>query len=323
MIHVENLAKNFGNVHALNAVTFTINKGEVIGFLGPNGAGKTTAMRCIAGYLSPTEGKIKIDGVDIEEEPLVSKARIGYLPEQPPVYPEMNVRDYLIFVARIKGVAKENIHTYVEEAMDAVQITDMANRVIRNLSKGYRQRVGLAGALVHKPEILILDEPTVGLDPNQIIEIRKLISSLKADDRTLIISTHILAEVEQTCEKVIIINKGQIAAIGTKEELLREDEGINRLEVEVARNADGAKNVFENLNGVKVDTINGSKFSLSIPAANDLREEISKKLVDGGMGLLSMNMQKLALEDIFTKLTQEASDPVEVSNPDVAAKGDE
>jgi ABC-2 type transport system ATP-binding protein len=311
MIQVSNLSKSFGLVRALDDVSFSIGRGEIVGFLGPNGAGKTTAMRIIAGYLTPGAGQVTVDGVDITEDPIAVKARIGYLPEQPPVYPEMYVRDYLAFVAGIKGVAKAEIAAHVDEAMEAVQIADKAKRVIRNLSKGYKQRVGLAGALVHKPAILILDEPTVGLDPHQIVEIRKLIGTLKAADRTLIISTHILAEVEQTCEKVIIINKGRIAAIDSKDNLLRGGSGQQRLTIEVARDPDGAAARLAAIEGLSIAQRDDRRFIVTMPLGNELREQVARGLVEGGMGLLSMAVEQLALEDIFIRLTRE--EPVEKS----------
>jgi len=221
MIQVSNLTKLFGATRALNGISFEIKQGEIVGFIGPNGAGKTTAMRIIAGYYSPAEGDVLIDNESYADVPLGLKAKIGYLPEQPPLYTGMKVRDYLEFVASIKGVATDEVASHVDEAMGAVMIRDEANRLIRNLSKGYKQRVGIAGALVHKPEVLILDEPTVGLDPLQIVEFRKLLANLKADNRTLIISTHILPIVEQTCERIIMINYGHIVIDESRESLMR------------------------------------------------------------------------------------------------------
>ena len=304
MIEVKNLSKNFGALRALDDVSFSIDRGEVVGFLGPNGAGKTTAMRIIAGYLSPSSGSVSIDGEEISEDPIGSKAKFGYLPEHPPVYPEMYVEDYLDFVASIKGVSKEKRKSAVEEAMEAVMITDRRGQIIKTLSKGYKQRVGLAGALVHKPGILILDEPTVGLDPNQIIEIRKLISNLKAEDRTLIISTHILAEVEQTCEKVIIINNGKIAAIDSKDALLKSGEDRVAVELEVARNSAGVKDALSSIEHVQVTGVEGNLIRLSVAPDPGIREQVAKTIVGQDMGLLAMNVSRLALEDIFIRLTQ-------------------
>ncbi|MCK4906691.1 MAG: ABC transporter ATP-binding protein [Spirochaetes bacterium] len=304
MIQVENLKKTFGPVKALDGISFTIEKGEVVGFLGPNGAGKTTAMRIIAGYMSATDGTALIEDVNIDDEPIAIKSKIGYLPEQPPLYHEMRVKNYLSFVAEIKGVKKEDIDSNVNDAMKDVNIMDKSTKIIGNLSKGYKQRVGLAGALVHKPQILILDEPTVGLDPNQIREIRKLINNLKAEDRTIIISTHILAEVEQTCEKVIIINNGKIVTIDTKEELTKGSANQSRIEVEVARNPHDAVEKLNALEDVTVIEQADNKLLVSVDSGKDLREEIAKAVLDSGSGLLSMILQKIALEDIFVELTK-------------------
>ena len=220
MIQVSNLTKWFGSTKALDDISFEIKQGEIVGFIGPNGAGKTTAMRIIAGFYSPASGEVLIDNESYSDVPLDLKAKIGYLPEQPPLYMEMKVKDYLHFVASIKGIDAEVADSHVEEAMEAVMITDKANKMIRTLSKGYKQRVGIAGALVHKPEVLILDEPTVGLDPLQIVEFRKLLANLKADNRTLIISTHILPIVEQTCERIIMINNGHVVIDESKSSLM-------------------------------------------------------------------------------------------------------
>lgn len=235
MIQVSDLKKVFGKTRALAGISLEIGQGEIVGFVGPNGAGKTTAMRIIAGYHAPTSGTVRIDGESYDDEPVALKAKIGYLPEQPPLYGEMYVRDYLEFVAAIKGVPAASVKGHVAEAMEAVMIADKANRIIRNLSKGYRQRVGIAGALVHKPEVLILDEPTVGLDPLQIVEFRKLLANLKAANRTLIISTHILQIVEQTCERVIMINRGHIVIDRPLAALLGEEQGKNLEEIFIAR----------------------------------------------------------------------------------------
>lgn len=309
MIQVNNLTKNFGFIRALDDVSFTVDKGEIVGFLGPNGAGKTTAMRIIAGYLSPTEGTVTIDGVSVDEEPLALKTMIGYLPEHPPLYMEMYVRNYLEFVGSVKGVPRAGLREAVDEAMEAVMITDKAGMVIRHLSKGYRQRVGLAGALVHKPPILILDEPTVGLDPTQIVEIRKLISNLKAEDRTLIISTHILAEVEQTCEKVIIINRGRIVAIDSRENLTSDGSGQARLQLEVARKVDSALQALSGLEQVTATRMSGNLLAVSYPPGEDMREAISRVVLESGAGLLAMQPQKLGLEEVFINLTREQGLP--------------
>lgn len=305
MLHVENLHKSYGSVRALNGVSFSVARGEIVGFLGPNGAGKTTALRIISGFLSAGDGRVLVDGIDINDDPVAVKARIGYLPEQPPLYPELRVREYLRFVSGLKGVPKKAINDRVDEAMHAVRITDRADQVIRSLSKGYRQRVGLAGTLVHRPPVLILDEPTVGLDPNQIVEIRHLISDLKASDRTLIISTHILAEVEQTCERVIIINKGKIVAIDTKEALLAGAGDKAEIAVEVVRDAERAGQVLSGLPGVSLVEQQGERLVLSAGPAS--REAIARALVESGCGLVALETRRVALEDIFIKLTADTA----------------
>ncbi len=305
MVKVENVNKKFGSVEALKNISFTIESGEIVGFLGPNGAGKTTAMRIIAGYLSPDSGTVLINDKNIEEEPIEIKAEIGYLPEQPPLYQEMSVRDYLIFVARIKGTDKKDIFAFVQEAMAAVGIEDKAAKTIQSLSKGYKQRVGIAGALVHKPSLLLLDEPTVGLDPHQIIEIRKLISGLRDQKRTLIISTHILAEVEQVCDKVVIINNGEIVAVDTKEALIADAAGSRKIRLEVARDPQVVKDKVSSIDGVQVLSVDGNTLILSVTTGSDKREEIAGKVVGDGYGLLTMQLEGTALEDIFLKLTKE------------------
>jgi ABC-2 type transport system ATP-binding protein len=209
MVEVSHLTKYYGDFRAIEDVSFSANKSEVLGFLGPNGAGKTTTMRIITGFMPASQGAVVVDGIDVFQEPLAAKKRIGYLPENPPVYPDMTVASYLRFAGRIKGISRSRIQSSLERVLEMCFLTGVASRLIRTLSKGYRQRVGLAQALVHDPQVLILDEPTIGLDPKQIIEIRTLIKGLSAD-RTVILSTHILPEVSQICDKVVIINEGRV-----------------------------------------------------------------------------------------------------------------
>src|SRR5271157_6471890 len=212
MIEVENLSKRYGPTLAVSGVSFSVQKGEVLGFLGPNGAGKTTTMRVITGFFPPTEGKVRVAGYDVVDEPLEAKRRTGYLPESPPVYPDMTVAEYLAFVGRIKGVSGRELKSRMADVSEKCAVTDVQNRQIGKLSKGYRQRVGLAQALIHNPEVLVLDEPTAGLDPKQIIETRQLIKGL-AGQHTVILSTHILPEVSKTCQRVVVINAGKIVAV--------------------------------------------------------------------------------------------------------------
>jgi ABC-2 type transport system ATP-binding protein len=220
MVEVSRLTKYYGDFRAIEDVSFSANKGEVLGFLGPNGAGKTTTMRIITGFIPASQGAVVVDGIDVFQEPLAAKKRIGYLPENPPVYPDMTVASYLRFAGRIKGVSRSRIQASLERVLEICFLTGVASRLIRTLSKGYRQRVGLAQALVHDPQVLILDEPTIGLDPKQIIEIRTLIKGLSAD-RTVILSTHILPEVSQICDKVVIINEGRVVVEQKLGELTR------------------------------------------------------------------------------------------------------
>src|SRR5215470_3284480 len=224
LIEVERLTKSYGKNVAVNDISFSVEKGEILGFLGPNGAGKTTTMRILTGYLPATSGSARISGFDVFEQSMEVRRRIGYLPEVPPLYPDMTVRAYLEFVARIKGVAKSDIARRVEQACEMANITDKRGDLIKRLSRGYKQRVGLAQAIVHNPAVVILDEPTVGLDPKQIIEVRKLIKGL-AGDHTIILSTHILPEVSMTCDRVVIINRGRIAAVDTPENLTTQLKG--------------------------------------------------------------------------------------------------
>src|SRR6266568_678952 len=225
MIEVEGLTKRYGPTLAVADVSFVAQKGEILGFLGPNGAGKTTTMRVITGYLPPSEGRVRVAGYDVAEEPMEAKRRTGYLPESPPVYPDMTAQEYLTFVARIKGVPRREIRNRIDEVAARCAIADVRNRQIGKLSKGYRQRVGLAQALLHNPEVLILDEPTAGLDPKQIIETRELIKAL-AGQHTVVLSTHILPEVSKTCQRVVVINAGKIVAVGTPDELTKRLQGF-------------------------------------------------------------------------------------------------
>src|SRR5688572_18970088 len=237
VIEVQHLTKRYGPTTAVDDVSFRVEKGEVLGFLGPNGAGKTTTMRVLTGYMPATEGKALVAGYDVFDQPIEAKRRTGYLPETPPLYPDMTVRDYLMFVARIKGVPRADRKARVGAVMERTRVADMANRHCAKLSKGYRQRVGLAQAILHNPDVLILDEPTAGLDPKQIIETRQLIKEL-AGDHTIILSTHILPEVSQTCQRVVIINKGRVVAVDTPENLTARLGGSETMYVQVE--ADGA-----------------------------------------------------------------------------------
>jgi ABC-2 type transport system ATP-binding protein len=295
MIEVQGLTKHYGDYVAVQDVTFTVPKGAIVGFLGPNGAGKTTTMRVIAGSLGASKGKATVGGFDVAEHPAKVQAMLGYAPETPPVYGNMTVKDYLGFAATLKGV--DDVPAATRRALDAVGLTSVAGRVIDNLSKGYRQRVGLAQALVHDPKVLILDEPTSGLDPAQRVEVRNLIQSLAAGDRTIILSTHVLGEVEPICQRVIIINKGRIVAQDDIRTLA--ERGGNVVRLQVAR-PEGAIAAIRAVPGVvSVDTEEGYVVARS---PDDLRERIAAAAVP--FGLLEF-MGRARLEDVYLALTRE------------------
>lgn len=309
MIEVEHLTKRYGRLTAVDDVTFRVERGEILGFLGPNGAGKTTTMRILTGFMPATEGKAAVAGFDVFEQPLEAKRRTGYLPEAPPLYPEMTVREYLDFVARIKRVPKAQRKARIEATMERTRITDVRDRHCGKLSKGYRQRVGLAQALLHNPEVLILDEPTAGLDPKQIIETRELIKSL-AGDHTVILSTHILPEVSQTCQRVIIINKGKVVAVDTPANLTRRLRGSDVIYVQVDSAGADARATFERLPGVvkviETERHDGAVgYEVETVRGHDLRRELARAVVTQGWGLLELRPTGLSLEQIFLQLTTE------------------
>ena len=249
MIEVQHLTKRYGTVTAVDDVSFKVERGEILGFLGPNGAGKTTTMRVLTGYMPPTEGKAVVAGYDVSEQPIEAKRRTGYLPETPPLYPDMTVSEYLLFCARIKGIPRGDRKARVMTAMERTRVADMAKRHCGKLSKGYKQRVGLAQALLHNPDVLILDEPTAGLDPKQIIETRRLIKEL-GGDHTIILSTHILPEVSQTCQRVVIINRGHVVAVDTPENLTAKLRGSEAMYVEIDAPGSDAQRILADLAGV-------------------------------------------------------------------------
>ena len=307
MINVTGLSKRYGTHLAVNNVSFNIEKGEVIGFLGPNGAGKSTIMNILTGYLSLTQGKVEIDGFDILENPEDAKRRIGYLPEIPPLYVDMKVREYLNFIYDLKKV-KFPKKLHIDEVLKLVKIDHVQNRLIKNLSKGYRQRVGFAQALIGNPDVLILDEPTVGLDPNQIIEIRNLISRL-GKNHTIILSSHILSEIQAVCKRVIIINKGEIIADDMAENLSSKLSGDQSL---VARIAAGEQDMIDALGTVKgVKNVmslgrkeEGTFDFLIEPEENvDIRAAVFERVVSRGKTMLSLTSNKLSLEQVFLRLT--------------------
>lgn len=310
MIEVTGLTKQYGSVKAVDNVSFRVNKGEIVAFLGPNGAGKSTTMRIITGFIPATSGTARIAGFDVFDHPLEVKRRIGYLPEIPPLYSDMTVSEYLLFVARIKQVPSKELFSSLQNVIDKCNLHTVKGRLIRKISKGFQQRVGLAQALIHNPEVLILDEPTVGLDPHQIIEIRELIRSL-AGEHTIILSTHILPEATALCQRVLIINEGRLVAEDSPEKLsadLRKTEKVNLL---VRRGSDEIVHALTGISGIINVSVNSKEedgiWSLmaEYPIGSDLREEISSSVVQKGGGLLEMKAQMLTLEDIFLKLTRE------------------
>jgi gliding motility-associated transport system ATP-binding protein len=317
VIAVEQLTKRYGSVLAVDNVSFSVNKGEILGFLGPNGAGKTTTMRVLTGYMPATDGRAIVAGYDVFDKPLEAKRRTGYLPETPPLYPDMTVRDYLTFVAKIKGVAPRDRKASVERVLERTWVGDMASRSCGKLSKGYRQRVGLAQALIHNPEVLILDEPTAGLDPKQIIETRRLIKEL-AGDHTIVLSTHILPEVSQTCQRVVIINKGKVVAVDTPANLTRRLGGAETMFVQVdGDGAAAALSVLERVPGVArvsaLDSEPGTAFEVESESGRDVRRELARAVVGGGWGLLELRPTRMSLEEIFLSLTTEER-PEEAAN---------
>ncbi len=312
MIKVEGLSKRYARTVAVDNISFEVQKGEIVGFLGPNGAGKTTTMRVLTCFLPPTSGTANVAGYDVVAHPMEVKKRIGYLPETPPVYPDMEVAEYLKFTGQLKGISSGDIHRRVDEVMGRCSLGDVRNKLIGKLSKGYRQRVGLAQAIIHNPDVLILDEPTSGLDPKQIIEIRALLKSL-AGDHTIILSTHILSEVEQSCERVIIISQGKLAAIDSVHNLtnrLRGSEAV-AVEIEAANGSPTPAEVqqrLEQVSGVsRVVTRDGRDgrlhFEVESLQGRHIRADLARSVVNAGWALTEMRAVGLSLEDIFLQLT--------------------
>ena len=309
MIVLKNVYKRYGKQTALNNISFTVQKGEILGFLGPNGAGKSTTMNIITGYISATEGTVEIDGVDIMKEPELVKKKIGYLPEIPPVYQDMTVQEYLDFVFDIKGADKGKGRKEINKIMELVKVDNVKKRLIANLSKGYKQRVGLAQALAGNPELLILDEPTVGLDPSQIIDMRNLIRDI-GKERTIILSSHILSEVSAICDRVLIINKGEIVVSGSPDELSERLSYTKKLQVRVK--GDNLEAFAETIRSTKVikrimqiGTLERGTMDIMVEGIKDadVREPIFLALVEAGYIILNMRAVDLTLEDIFLKVT--------------------
>ena len=306
MIEVRELSKHYGDVVAVENVSFSVDKGVILGFLGPNGAGKTTTMRMLTCYLPPSQGEAKVAGFDVVEESIEVRKRIGYLPEQPPLYHDMTVNAYLRFVAKIKGVPSAALNGRMDDTMAKTGIAHHRHTVIGHLSKGYRQRVGLAQALVHEPEVLILDEPTVGLDPKQIIEIREVIKGL-GGDHTVILSTHILPEVSMTCGQLAIINNGRIAGQGTPESLMAQLKEGEVLCAHIDGPSEEVLGMIGQLEGVLEVEISGEEGAYVVTSAPgaDVRDDLTRKVVESGFSLRELRPLDMTLEDIFLSLTSE------------------
>jgi ABC-2 type transport system ATP-binding protein len=311
LIQVDHLTKRYGGTLAISDVTFSVNKGEIVGFLGPNGAGKTTTMRILSGFIPASGGKARVSGFDVFEQPLQVKRRIGYLPENPPLYLELSVDSFLAFAARIRLVPSDKVGIRLQTVKKQCGLEDMGDRLIRHLSKGYRQRVGLAQALIHDPDVLILDEPTVGLDPKQIIEVRELIKRL-GGEHTIILSTHILPEVSMTCQRVVIINNGKVVAIDTPENLKATLAGGNLVQVEFLGDAVRVREALAGVEHIKaVQTQSGpgsaTQLLVEVESGSDQRASVARAVVQSGADLLELKLAGPSLEDIFLRLTTEES----------------
>jgi len=333
MIKVEGLTKRYARNVAVDHISFQVEKGQIVGFLGPNGAGKTTTMRILTCFMPPTDGTAEVAGFDVLENPMEVKKRIGYLPESPPVYPDMEVIEYLDFVGRIKGIPKANLKSRIDEVMQKCAVADVRNKEIGKLSKGYRQRVGLAQAILHNPDVLILDEPTAGLDPHQIIETRELIKGLSGE-HTIILSTHILPEVETTCQRVIIIAKGKLVATDTVENLTSRLHGASTVSVEIGPRDEAsvdstvflsqARQKLEQVNGVSrvlhKESRNGKeRFTIESMQGREVRPELARAVVESGWNLSELRSIGFSLEEIFLQLTAEHK-PEEAHTVEVPAE---
>lgn len=307
MIEVRNLSKNYGRIQAVDDISFQVQKGEIVGFLGPNGAGKTTTMNIITGYIPAASGEAFVDGFEVSREPMEVKKRIGYLPEHPPLYLDMTVREYLGFIGELNKISKKDYQRQIKDITDIVRITDVYGRLCKNLSKGYRQRVGLASALIGNPEVLILDEPTIGLDPIQIIEIRKLIKEL-GRDHTVILSSHILPEVSAVCERVIIIHKGKIVAEDTPQNLSDALNAASKFMIVVEGDKDrtiGVINTVDGIKNVSVFSDSGKQVSFIVESEQrlDVRKDVFFRLARNNLPILEMKLMQMTLEDIFLQVT--------------------
>jgi len=309
MIEIKNISKKIGDTTILDNLNFTVQKGEILGFLGPNGAGKTSTIKTITSFWQPDSGTIEIDGIDVVKDSLKTRAKIGYLPENVPLYDEMKVYEYLKFVAEMRGIKKDKIKDSIRYAVDSCSLRNVLKKTIDNLSKGYRQRVGLAQAIIHNPDILILDEPTTGLDPNQIMEIRNLIKKI-GQEKTVIFSTHILSEASAICDRVIIINNGKIVGEGRPEELIKKAGVKELLYVKIKGNEDEIIRKIKEINDIvsvnrkdkESDDIYG--YEIELKQGADIREELNKLVMNNSWSILELNKTKVSLEDVFRELTK-------------------
>ena len=306
MIQATGLTHFYGPNPAIQDVNFGVEKGEILGFLGPNGAGKTTTMRIITGYMPPTRGQVTLDGYDVVEQSLQARRKIGYLPETVPLYTDMTVSGYLKYMGTLRGMPPKNINRRVGEVVDVCRLGDYRKSLIGKLSKGFRQRVGIAQAIIHEPEVLVLDEPTIGIDPIQVVETRRLIQDL-GKQQTVVLSSHILPEVSMICERVMIINEGMIVAEDTPDNLAKRLQGVNRLEVEVSGPKDDVLPALRKIPGVSDVSFRAGQgrsiYTVQAQGGEDLRDQISRAVISSGWSLLSMQMVGMSLEEIFLKLT--------------------
>jgi ABC-2 type transport system ATP-binding protein len=316
LIQVEDVTKYYGNFPAITNISFSVEKGEVLGFLGPNGAGKSTTMKILTGFLPPSTGKVTIAGYDIVSQSLEARRHIGYLPETVPLYTDMTVSDYLGFMGRIRGMSREGVRRRIPEVIDICRLEEYASTYISKLSKGFRQRVGIAQAILHEPDVLVLDEPTIGIDPIQVVETRQLIKTL-GGEHTLIVSTHILPEVSMICERVIIIHEGEIVAVDRPETLASSMRGMEQIELEVRGPQRDVARALREVDGVHDverspgDSTGVSRFKLEATQGMDIRAQLAVEVVNGGWDLLRLESIGMSLEEIFLRLTTDESRPSE------------
>lgn len=307
MIEVSGLTKRYGDITALSNVSFTVEKGKIVGFLGANGAGKSTTMDILCGYIGADQGSAKVAGFDITEQPIEAKRRLGYLPDVPPLHTDMLVDDYVTYAAKLRKVPKDQLKSRVDAAVEKLALGDVRRRMVGNLSKGYRQRVGLAQALVHDPEVLVLDEPTEGLDPTQISEMRKLIRNL-AGQHTILLSSHILSEVQSTVDRIVVISRGKIVAQGTYEELSSSMEGGSVYRLRVARDSVRALATINTMQGLHTARATGHgeeiEFAIARSTGDQILDDVARSVIDGGFGLRELSLKTRSLEEVFLQLTK-------------------